>query len=435
MSTTANTPKAVALLSPGWPPGYMTSGIVSYVGQLTDAFASQGRQAYVMSWSQSNRSINHPHVNLAELPTSIAQRFSSKLFSKYFPKNDFNQALLALQVAKGFDRLLAQNPCDLLETEESFGIAWFIQQLIKVPVVVRLHGPWFLNGTALGVPCDASFMHRNAAEKRAIGAADGVTSPSRDVLEAVRRTYDLPLPDAVVIPNAAPVIPQEGRWTPTGSDQNTVLFIGRFDRHKGGDLMIDAFNLIAHACPASRLVFVGPDRGLTTDSGMVYDLSAYIRARLSPEAQARIDVKGALTSHEIDPLRRMAQVTVVASRYETFCLTLAESLAYGCPTVASATGGIVEILQDRKTGLLCKLNDHVSLAEKVIELLRAPRQAAQFGRAAAIDMSQRFSPQYVANQTWAYYESVWERMLNTKRRRPPYFAFWAMKNRWRWKVS
>lgn len=416
--SSAEISRAVALYSPGWPPGRVANGIVSYVGALAESLKERGRVAYVIAPSIADGSYDPPDVNLSDLKPCMSIEWAERQISR-IPMLNAAGLPLAAKLASGIADLLSRRSCSLLEVEESFGISWFVQRLIKIPVVVRLHGPWFLNGAALGVPLDATYERRNAAEKRAIANAEGITAPSRDVLEAVRRQHNLDLPLAAVIPNAAPVTAVNKRWSLAGSDRKTVLFIGRFDKHKGGDIVVDAFVRIARERPDARLVFVGPDRGVSDASGTKLSLERYIQTRVPPDVIPRIEVKGAMVAEDIEPLRRSSLVTVMASRYENFSLALLEALSLGCPTVASATGGNPEILRDGETGLLCAPAAPDSLARRTIELLNDPLRAAALGRAAAMDMSSRLSPQSIADQTWAFYEAVWARSSPTIRLRLP----------------
>ena len=413
----ANVEKAVALFSPGWPPGRVANGIVTYVGQISDGLARKNHRAYVIAPHAAAGATDLPALSLSDVREPQLQQLAQRALTR-IPQVEPIGATLGIQLAAGVRQLCQQHDIGLLELEESFGASWFLQQLIDVPVVVRLHGPWFLNGIALGVAQDAAFARRNAAERRGMRSADGLTAPSRDVLEAVRRTHGIQLSHAAVIANPAPVVAAERRWTPATSDQQSILFVGRFDRHKGGDIVIDAFAQIAAACPTARLIFVGPDRGFTTAAGQLFDLPGYVRARLPEATAALVDVRGPLSAVQIEPLRRSACVTIIASRYENFGLALVEALAFGCPTVASNTGGNPEILTDGKTGLLVRPNDPADLARAVIELFNDPTRAAAFGQAGAVDLAARLAPDRIASETWDYYRSVWDRLAHQKRRRP-----------------
>jgi glycosyltransferase involved in cell wall biosynthesis len=406
--------RAIAMFSPGWPPGRVANGIVTYVGLMQEAFERQHRQAYVISSNVAPNASSQPAVSLDSLTQSRAQRIIETAVAR-LPQIEPTGLSFALQVAAGVQQLRKKHPIALLELEETFGAARYVQSMVDIPVVVRLHGPWFLNGTALGEPHDEGYHRRDAAERMCIRDAAGVTAPSRDVLEAVRRSHKVELADAVVIPNPGPQISPQEQWTPGTTDNTTVLFVGRFDRHKGGDTVIDAFAIIGEACVDASLVFVGPDRGVTDDKGQTLSLSEYMVQRLPPHLRARVDVRGPLSSSDIEPLRRQARVTVVASRYEIFGLALVEALAFGSPTVASNTGGIPEVLQEGITGDLFTPGDSADLARKVISLYSDSDRAAAYSKAAALDMANRYNPDRIAEETWAYYESVWARFRPQKR--------------------
>jgi glycosyltransferase involved in cell wall biosynthesis len=290
--------------------------------------------------------------------------------------------------------------------------------MTEVPVVVRLHGPHYLHAPVLAQPVDPAIAD---AERRCIAEAVGITAPARDVLERVRREYGLPLADAVVIPNPVPIVPPERRWRLDACDRKTILFVGRFDRHKGGDLVIDAFREVAARRPEVELAFVGPDRGLPDADGRPRTIGDYLDAQVPRELRPRIHFLGARTGDEIEVFRRQAFVTVVASRYEIFGLALAEALAFGCPTVAANVGGIPEVLLGDRTGLLFAGGDASDLAAKIESLLAHPERAAELGRAASADMASRMSPDVVARASVDYYDALrrrWPRVRGGGPRRP-----------------
>jgi glycosyltransferase involved in cell wall biosynthesis len=423
MYSTESKPRGVVgLYSPAWPPDLFANGIVSYVGNLALEFTAQDLPAWVVTPRVVGKSGQYRGIPTAILPPSTAHRWADRIMSIVPFLDRFRMPASFARIGIGLETAASRLSLELIEMEESFGIARYLQRISGIPVVIRLHGPWFLNGAALGVKIDMKYIRKKSAEGRAIAAADGVTAPSQDVLERVRREYNLELPHAVAIPNPAPVIPPERRWAAKDVAGEVVLFVGRFDRHKGGDIVIDAFERIARARPESRLVFVGPDRGLADPYGSTRSLAGYIEERLSPETRRRVEVKGQMSSEDIAGLRRSARVTILPSRYENCSMALLEALSLGCPTVASAAGGNPEILLDGKTGFLCKPCDSSSLAEKTLELLREPRRAEELGRAAASDMAERFSPRRIAELTWSYYESVLDR-VSRRGRMPPLGAF------------
>jgi len=306
-------------------------------------------------------------------------------------------------------RAVAERGIQILEMEESFGWARWVRDVTSIPICVRLHGPWFLNGSMLGVPDDDTYRERVREEGRAIRTAVAVTAPSRNVLDQVREFYGIALPEAEVIPAPTWPVPANERWRLEDCDPNQVLFIGRFDRHKGGDLIIEAFGRVLQEVPKARLRFVGPDDGCIVNDGRKWSLENFIRDRIPGALETgRVEWLGQAPQPYpmLAQLRRGAMVTVVCSRYENFPLTVVEAMAVGCPIVAANAGGIAEIIQDGVNGLLHQAGDPEDLAAKIIRTLKNPAQSAQFGHQAAADCERLYYPDVVAGRIIEFYRRV-----------------------------
>jgi glycosyltransferase involved in cell wall biosynthesis len=414
-------PHCVALSTPAWPRGASPNGIVTYTAELAAALRETGVRPVILSWhvepslDESGRaSSSGDVVDICDFepPRTLLRRLLEKA-SRTLGRNAhlatrFQMIKQAIRVA------VKRYPIEVLEIEEARGIALPVIEARLLPVVVRLHGPWFLNGQALGVKEDAEFERRDKLEREAIARADVVTAPSRDVLERTRAHYGLALEHAEVV-----YPPVESRrsgpfWDLADCDRNRVVFIGRFDRHKGGDLMIEAFSRIARTRPQLTLDFVGPDRGVLDDAGRTIPLNEYLTVHVpDTNLRSRIVVHGQQPSATIAGLRRRGFLTVVPSRYETFGYTAVEALTLGCPVIAANAGGLAETVRDKETGLLFDAGDARSLADKMAMLLDSPQLAAQLGEAGRKDVASRYAPRSIAEQTLATYASV----LNRRRGR------------------
>lgn len=294
----------------------------------------------------------------------------------------------------------------IIEMEEAFGQSLLVQRYTKTPVIVRLHGPWFLVGASQGVAQDAVFLDRIQREGEAIFAADAVTAPSAYVLDAVEKYYGRALKNKAVVPNPFPHYPIESRWTP--GNEGAVVFIGRFDRVKGADVFIEAMFMLAARRPGLRAVFAGPEEGQV--SGV--DGIAVDRVRFVAQCEQRYGVGspiafvGRKPPGEIVALRQGAAVCVIASRVEMFPYTVAESLAQGVPTVASRVGGIPEMLQDGDNGLLFESKNASELALCVERILQTPSLAHALSRNALRTVSEKFSKERMAKAYAVTYKNV-----------------------------
>lgn len=400
----------VALVCPEWPPGGKPNGIVSYTGDIRDGLRQLGADVWVITRVLADAAAD-PHVRLAPRPDlhpSALQRRIARLRIR-LGGADAHRRIDAQAVARAIRSLARRQGVQLVESEESGGLAAWFAGTSPVPVVLRLHGPWFINGPVLGLPEDEAFHRRVTDEGRAIAAVAGLTVPTGNLLDRVRRRYGLALDHAAVIPNPIrPVAPQR-QWSPDAADARQILFIGRIDRLKGADLVLHAFAHLAAADPKLSLVMVGPDRGLMDDDGRTWICDDYLRQHVPPAVRPRINWLGQQPRDRLDDLRRRALVTVVASRYENFPYAALEAMAAGCPLVVADVGGLSEIVEDDRNGLRFTAGDWRHLAARLHTMIEHPPLAAELGRQAARDAFDRYRPQVVARLTLDYYARTLQR--------------------------
>ncbi len=407
----ADTHLSIGYYSPSWPIGASPNGVLNYVGLLSEQLEAMGHHTTILAEAVAEGDHAPGVYNLQEIRTTMARNPVNRIMYglwRMLAAHPANSHLFRRALVTTFHRAIAAHGLDIFEMEETYGWARWLRQTSPIPICIRLHGPWFLNGRALGVPEDEGFRRRVEEEGQAIRDADLITAPSRDVLEQTRAFYGLALDDAEVIPVPAPRVTEH--WHLSDADPKRILFVGRFDRHKGGDLIIDAFGKILAQIPDARLWFVGPDRGYIDANGRTWHIEEYLRDRLPGALESkRVEWLGAQPFSALAPLRRKALVSVVCSRYENLPLAVLETIALGCPLVAARVGGIPEVLDGHANSLLHCAGNSDDLAAQIMTLLNDPERAAQLGKQAAIDCQQRFSPEIIAERTVSCYGKAIER--------------------------
>jgi len=404
---------SIAYFTPGWPPQTFPNGIVTYVASMVEGMHQLCHQAHILTpYLEPATDLAFHSQDVLQLSSrrsdEVMGRLFDTLFARVLPELAFRTSFVR-GLCRGISNLTTRTELDLLEIEESFGIAGSLRDRLSIPIVVRLHGPWFINGKVMGFSEDASFLRRVQLEGEAIANAFAITAPSRDVLEQTRRYYNLPLEQAVVIPCPVASTPKAQRWRSQDCEPDMIAFIGRFDRHKGGDLIIDAFAQVLREFPNTRLIFAGPDRGCIDDHGRVWHFEEYVHDRLPGALEAgQIEWLGHQPPSVLRELRRRAQITVVASRYDNFPYTAIEALSLGCPIVGACVGGIPEIITDEVSGLLFQAGNAEALAAQLSRLLRNPNLAAQLGHQAGEECAKRFAPEVVAQQSVDFYQTTLE---------------------------
>ena len=182
------------------------------------------------------------------------------------------------------------------------------------------------------------------ARTRALGQARWIVVPS-EYLAEIARGWGLDAGRIIVVPNPAPSV--EG-ILPFPLEPNTFVFAGRLTRQKALRTAIDAVAQV----PGARLLLIGdgPDRaGLERHAH-----ESGLNGRVSfAGVRPRADVLSALAG---------ARAAVLSSDWENFPHGVVEALAVGTPVVATAVGGVPEIVRDGVNGLLVPPGDPARLA-------------------------------------------------------------------------
>lgn len=400
----------IAFYTPAWPPGATPNGIVTCLENLIPEYLNLGHEVFLIAGSLKNKPPDESEfvVVKVDLGFRLVEKISAKV-ADFISPGYRTHKYGALAIANAMHRLLEQFEIDILEMEESFGWNGLVAGLVDIPVVVRLHGPFFLNGT-IGIENDLTpeIKNRIKREGEALRKTLYVTSPSQSVIDDTKSYYNIDWPVSQVIPNPVRTVPSKSRWSLANCDREEILFVGRFDDHKGGDLAVDAFVKYAKHHPKAHLTFVGPDPGICTTDGEKTGIIDYLEANIPDEIRSRITYLGQLARKEIEQLRRRAFLTLFCSRYENFPNTVLEALSFGCPLVATNVGGIPEIVNHRSNGLLAAPNA-TSIAECMGLLADDTNLVEHLSRQAVADVSNHFSPHSLALQSVEFFESVCKR--------------------------
>lgn len=153
-----------------------------------------------------------------------------------------------------------------------------------------------------------------------------------------------------------------------------LLFVGQMDkthRHKGVDVLLLAFKKIVKQLPSSKLILVGKGNALDEYKKLSSDLGI----------QNHIHFTGYVDDSTLQGIYQQADIVVLPSTSDSegFGMVLLEAYAAKKPVVASRIGGIVNIVQDKKTGLLAEPKSTTDLAKKIMELLQDPVLANKLG--------------------------------------------------------
>lgn len=392
----------IAFTSPSWPPQRFPNGVVTYVNSMRNELMKLGHRVSVFTAKWDGDTSLEPGVYKIE-PSDL-RLWLLKMDARFRRREPWIFSC-GRPIAESVAAVHRTDPIDILETEESFGWMGDVIRMAKLPVVVKLHGPAFLT-TSKEELATVLFQQKVQKEGEALARCAAIISPSRFVLDNTLARYQLKPFIGEHIVNPVSLDPKCPMWSLDRCSRQTVLFVGRFDLLKGADLMLLAFRKLLTRWPELKLVFVGPDIGISRPDGARLHFQEFVSEHFSPSQLASIDYKGKLPPEAIGPLRTRALLTVVASRFENQSYTALEAMLQGCPVVSTGAGGQPEVIKHQVSGLLAKQNDVDDLALQISRMLEDPIAAAAMGQCARQYVQDVHCPSTVAATTLGVYRRM-----------------------------
>lgn len=299
---------------------------------------------------------------------------------------------------------------------------YFAKKLYNVPFVLTTHSleplrAWKAEQLGRGYAM-SSWMERTA-----ILDADAIIAVSEGTRADILRAYPDVKADRVhVIYNGVDLaeyqkVSETKALTDYGIDPTKpyVLFVGRLTRQKGVTHLVDAIRYL----PRETQIVVcagAPDTP---------DIAAEMRQKVENTRRDHphvIWVEKMVTKHEAIQLYSNARLFCCPSVYEPFGIVNLEAMACRAPVLASATGGIKEVVVDGKTGYLVPFEqDPVTsfpvdpekyardLAAGINRLLEDPDKCRRFGEAGRRRVEEIFNWSAIAQQTVRLYEKLTQR--------------------------
>ncbi len=264
----------------------------------------------------------------------------------------------------------------------------------RVPVVLTFHGvelTWTRGRWPILTPLLRHFIR----------TADAVTANSSYTAGMIQRVYDR---EVVRIPFGAtiePVAPPGPAAVSTEGRPFELLFVGRLVERKGVHYLLEALARLRTDVPVYlRVVGDGPMRGMLERRAR--DLGVADRVRFDGF------VPNDVLSHRFATCDAFVLPAVVDAKGDTEGLgvVLVEALTYGKPVIASAAGGIVDVIRDGETGILVPPGDTAALAGAIERLVADPDLGAALAAGGQAHVEREFSWPVIIDRLVSLYREL-----------------------------
>ena len=274
--------------------------------------------------------------------------------------------------------------------------AWIAREMLReqgsdVSVITTLHG------TDITLVGQAHAYQ--AITKFSIEKSDHITAVSQYLKDETVRAFGCAGCDVQVIPNFVdPAVYDRDRWRhelreslPAG--HKVVMHVSNFRSVKRVRDVVRIFARVRAAMP-STLVMVGdgPDRAAAEEEARELGIDKDVRFL------GRIEM--------VAPLLACADLFLLPSQTESFGLSALEALSSGAPVIASAVGGLSEVVRNGETGCLLPLGDTAAMGDAAIGILSDSAQWTRMSEAAKRDARERFAIDSIVERYQLLYRSA-----------------------------
>ena len=362
-------------------PTYGGSGVVAT--ELGKALAQRGHEIHFISYSLPFR-LTHYHERI----------FFHEVEMVDYPLLEHPPYAIAL--AAKMSGIGAQVGLDIFHVHYAMphAVSAFLARAIlgqRAPkIVTTLHGT---DITLVGNDRSLFPMTRFALEQ-----SDGLTSVSRYLETRTREVFETTR-SIRVIPNFV----DTKRFTP---ESRSCL---REHLAPHGEYVLahlSNFRSVKRAPDAVR-VFTEVRAGLPAKLLLIGDGQDKAQARhLARDLGVEKDVFFLGKQDDVESLLASADLFLLPSEEEAFGLAALEAMACGVPVIATAVGGVPEVVEDGKNGFLLAPGDVQGMARAALDLLRDRQRHAEFRQAARRRAVEHFDANLIVPQYEAYYQEI-----------------------------
>ena len=272
---------------------------------------------------------------------------------------------------------------------------------LSIPYVLQAHGtlPRIGGKTYSKHLFDTLFGNRIASN------ASGLIAMNRYEMEQIRNSHPRVRGEMGIIPNTVDFASIDSlqvdksfrRRFGIDDDAKVIIYLGRLHPVKGIDVLLRSFSNLTSELADLALVVAGPDDGsLHALSSLAESLSIADRVRFT----------GLLSFEEKIAALMTSEFLVAPSRYELFATVILEAFACEKPVIASAIGGLPEIVGHGETGLLFETGNHVQLSQRMRELLEDRDLTKTLGKSARKLAEDVYAVEKVVDSLEAFYGRI-----------------------------
>lgn len=380
-------------------------GICRYTYDLAHSLAEFGNEIHVITRSEKNCEYEHKDGKIfihkiTPEPINFLNLQENMEISRKNLEYSYAACLKLLNLIDKFGVQIVEVP--LWDAEG------FVFSLVKnIPLVVRIETPLFKVAEIQEWKITKDLKLANWIEGETVRRADKVIAISKNIGVLIGNHHNVSGEMIELCPLGIE-LPDEKLINNQNEHRLNVLFVGRLEKRKGIETLFRAIPMILSKVPDIQFNIVGKDTNLSPDGG---SYKKYLLKNIDKKFHDSIKFAGYVKNEELKNYYQNCDIFVAPSLYESFGLIFLEAMAWGKPVIGCDIGGISEIIDNNKNGILIKPNDHGALAEEIIKLLTNIELRNKMGSDGRCKVKDNFSIKKMAEDTSRVYKDINNHMI------------------------
>ncbi len=394
----------ISRYSPRRSPG----GVARFMFDLASGFAARGHDVHLITLREGPSEVEYDnglwihHLSQAQV-LQVAERVGMPPLGAYVESGAGRMNIAWAQAAHGeVMRLRSERYIDLVVAP-----AWDQEGLFcaldpSLTTVVSMNTTFRTYAEIERGAVDAATRRElTTLETLYLGAASSIHANSTATARHVQEAFGLPRPSSAMTVGhgcrdaAAQAVAHGMARRRTAAETPKLLYVSRLERRKGTDTFFSALQTLIKVCPELQVRVVGRD-------AYAGDPQRSYLSRLSqewPHLTSNVTLLGEISDAALAKEYEQADIFCVPSRYESFGIIYLEAMRYGLPVVATAVGGITDIVLDGQTGLLVPPDQPAALSQALQRLAQDRDLRIAMGEQARQRFVEHFEHEVIIDRT------------------------------------
>lgn len=395
----------ICLISREYPPDTGWGGIGTYTYHLAHGLVNLGHQVHVLAQSLD---IDKDYIDDNIFVHRIAHR--TFFYNKSFLKEFALRLEYSYRVYQKLKEVIKKYHIDIVEVP-NFSAEGFVYSLFKkTPLITRLHTHF--SEVIRFSRWPKTFDRRLSCwlEDSTILRSDLITCSTQKHKEMIFHEIGLDSRNTEIIPLGIP-LPDLKEDNSKNGYSLTILFVGRLEKRKGIDVLFKAIPLILDEYPDTKFLIIGRDTYVNEDfisfnGKEEHSFKNKLIKSIPKKYFKNIYFLDYVENTALSQYYSSCDICVAPSLYESFGFIYIEAMSYARPVIGCGVGGVPEVIKDGETGILVPPDDHISLAEAIIRLIKSSELRIKIGINARKHVENNFTRDRMAKSTLAAYKKI-----------------------------